>query len=92
MRSTRLSRRRFSDFCMRRTERKQRKNIDLVSLKGLKNLNIKIPFFAQKKEVQEYFKTEEYFEALTPKLGSNCSDGRSPVIETRGLEPHGVAI
>ena len=69
----------------------QRRNIDLVSLKGLKNLNIKIPFFAQK-EVQEYFKTEEYFEALTPKLGSNCSDGRSPVIETRGLEPHGVAI
>jgi len=69
-----------------------RKNIELVSLKGLKNLKIKIPFFAQKMEVQEYLETEEYFKALTPILGTNCSDGRSPVIETRGLEPHGVAI
>jgi len=33
----------------------QRRNIDLVSLKGLKNLNIKIPFFAQKKEISGKF-------------------------------------
>jgi len=29
----------------------------------------KFLFFAQKKEVQENFKTEEYFEALTPRIG-----------------------
>ena len=47
MRSMRLSRRRFSDFFMRRTERKQRNSIDLISLNDLNNLKIEIPFYTE---------------------------------------------